>query len=68
MNLSHNSPECTGRWVVRPIEGQIYWRCDRSAAITPATGADHEAVIRETLMGITLGQLTNEGRELLEGA
>ena len=68
VSLAHNSPECVGRWGVRTIGGQNYWRCEACGAIGYMINANHETAIRENLAGSTLDQLTREGRELLEGA
>ena len=66
MSLSHESPDCTGRWDVRTIGGHSYWLCEVCGATGYGTMADRKAAIRENLMGNTLDQLTKEGRELLE--
>ena len=41
MSLSHSSPDCTGRWHVRTIGGQSYWRCEDCGAIGYMTDANH---------------------------
>ena len=68
MSLSHDTPDCTGRWGVRTIGGQSYWRCEDCGAIGYMIDANHETAIGENLAGSTLDQLTKEGRKLLEEA
>ena len=68
MTLHHDSPECTGHWDARTTGYRIYWRCSLCGAVGRDSTANHEAAIRENLMGNTLEQLTKEGRRLLEGA
>ena len=68
MSLSHFSPDCTGRWGVRTIGGQNYWRCGECGAIGYMTNPNHDTAIAENLAGPTLDQLAKEGRKLLEGA
>ena len=66
MILSHDSPDCTGRWAARAKGGKLYWRCDGCGAVGYDTTNNHDAAIQENLLGNTLDQLTKEGRRLLD--
>ena len=68
MNLSHDSPDCTGVWDARITAGVMFWKCSECGAIGSDCMANHEAAIGENLAGNTLDQLTREGQKLLEGA
>ena len=66
ITLRHDSPECTGHWDCRTTGYRMYWRCSLCGAIGRDSVENHEAAIRENIMGNTLDQLTREGRKILD--
>ena len=66
MSLTHNFPECTGRWGLHTIYLASYWECDRCGAISDASVQSYAKAIHENLMGDRLDHLTREGRKLLD--
>ena len=66
MPLSHSSPDCTGRWGVRTVNGGSYWKCDLCGALGAISVRNHAAAVRENAMGLMLDCLTRAGRRLLD--
>ena len=66
MSLSHSSPECTGRWGPRIIEGRIYAVCEDCGATGADLVEDHDAAICLNLVRNPRDQPTKQWRKLLD--
>ena len=66
MSLSHDSPECTGRWGVRQLAGKSVLECDGCGALGAINLRNHAAAIRERAMGLMLDSLARDGRKILD--